>query len=137
MTKRLPLLCLSLLLVLTLSACGSSQALNKEAMAHYVPMTEELITAFVEKDTETLAAASNENLGAYFSNPDNLAETYATLERDGAIKGFAKVKGYSHPNEETEEENVSILQNVRFENRTRTFSLTYNADSKLIGFYAK
>lgn len=125
-------------LLLLLTACGSgANSIDKEAMAHYVPMTENLISAFKDRDTETLIAASDEKLAAYFANPENLKTTYETLDQDGELKGFAKVKGYSHKNDVTEATNISILQNVRFENRTRTFSLTYNENDELIGFYAK
>lgn len=135
--KKLARLLPLLLLALVLSACGGSQSLNKEDMAHYVPITQDLIMAFKDKDIDTLAAASDDKLAAYFQNPDNLAPTYDITDKDGDFKNFAKVKGYLHKHPETEEDQITILQNVRFDKRTRTFSLTYNTDSKLSGFYAK
>lgn len=120
---------LAFALILTLSACGSTFDYDEDAA---VNRAQELIEAANAKDYQAVIEILPENLKSMIS-VDQLRDAWdPLLSSSGAFVEYKKVKTTG-----VAQDNVNYIVVVvpcKYENATRTFTITYNTDLTVAAF---
>lgn len=135
--KKLCLSLLTLLLALSLAACASAELAEGFDETEVKTRAKELVATINTQDYDAVVAEIREDLQGQLS-AQSLEDAWAPLlEKSGAFETFSSVAAYGQADKATGENYAVCVLVCKYENASRTFTLSMDEDMELVGLYMK
>ncbi len=126
------------LIVLALLGCGGKTELHpdfdEEAL---LAKGREMVDLFTASDWDAMQEASHTELAKFFDSADNREQLDGLREPLGAFEEFGEAAVSGATDSETGVEFALVLQEAVYENRKTLFTMSFNKEMELAGFYVK
>lgn len=132
---------LILLALVLLVGCGSNESEGPEETKVnideevYIEKAVEIIDTFIEKDYEKLDEFAGGDLVGFFLEEENQNNTNEIMENFGEFKEYKDNQVFEH--EEGGMDLVIVQQKTEFEKKDLLFTVTFNEDMEMVGFFLK
>lgn len=125
------ILCLTLL-----TGCGSSQLSDDFNEEKVETAVKEVISIVNNKDTEALKELCNTQMKEDFSE-EIIGNIYEGIDNAGEFEEIQNIAIKGQKDKETEEDYAVAVVKTKYEMAKPFYTLTFNKDMKLAGFYYK
>ncbi|MGO3751679.1 MAG: DUF3887 domain-containing protein [Peptoniphilaceae bacterium] len=96
----------------------------------------EIITIINNENSEELLEMSTEESREALTKA-TLEEVYTSINEGGEFNKFEDISVAGHEDESSEEEFAVVVVNSKYENKNFTYTITFDKEMKLAGFYYK
>ncbi len=97
----------------------------------------EMVEHFTASEWDAMQDASHAELAAFFASAENREQLDGLREPLGAFEEFGEAAVSGATDGETGVEFALVLQEAVYENRKTLFTMSFNKDMELAGFYVK
>lgn len=118
-----------------LTACGNkASSVSEDQQQKYTALAEKVIDDLNKNKLDSILVISTDEMKNVLSK-DKFAEVYKAIESNGAFKEFEKSEV-----ETIEQDNCSfivVIEKVKYEKKSLTYTISFDKDDKLAGLYFK
>ena len=126
----------TILSVVFLSACGAPELSADYNEAEVKTAAENVVTLLNAQDSEGLRALFTEQMNTAITD-DVFVQIYAAIEGGGTFESIESVNVVGSTDKSTGEEFATAVAIAKYENKSFTYTITFNKQMQLAGLYYK
>lgn len=135
--KKALIFLFAIALILSLAACGESKLADAFSEEEVIANAESYVETINTLDFEAVVAGLREDLQSQVTAESLESAWGPLLDKAGKFEKYTTVVVYGQKDKTTQEDYAVCVLVCKYENASRTFTLSMDKDYKFIGLYMK